>query len=124
MIVRARRALSVESLQIGCRVGQAYGSPGDEQMRLILLAAAAWSIGLGIHRASKLRARVTPKWTSETLSEWVSALSLIVAGLWAWQSRSWLALLGGYALGWAVLYWLPVPRQGERTPHVEPAAHN
>lgn len=84
-------------------------------MRLILFAAAAWSIGIGLHRAFNLRARVTPTWTSETLADWVSALSLVGAGLWAWESRSWLALLGGYAIGWAILYLLPVPRQGARS---------
>jgi len=84
-------------------------------MRLILFAAAAWSIGLGLHRALNLRARGTPTWTGEMLADCVIALSLVGAGLWAWESRSWLALLGGYAVGWAVLYLLPVPQQGAQS---------
>jgi hypothetical protein len=85
-------------------------SPG-ESMRLILFAAAVWSIGIGLRRAIQLRSRDTATWTSDTLADWVSALSLIGAGLWAWESQSWLALVGGYAIGWAVLFVLPVPRQ-------------
>ena len=84
-------------------------------MRLILLAAAAWSIGLGLYRALQLRTHPESPVTSEVLAEWVGALSLVGAGVWAWESRSWLALLGGYAIGWAVLYMLPVSRQGRET---------
>jgi hypothetical protein len=84
-------------------------------MRLILLAAAAWSIGLGLYQALKLGARPASSVTGEMLAEWVSALSLVGAGIWAWESRSWLALVSGYAIGWAMLYLLPVPRQGKET---------
>ena len=82
-------------------------------MRLILLAAAAWSIGLGVYRALKLAVNSASPVTSEVLAEWVGALSFVGAGVWAWESRSWLALLSGYAIGWAVLYMLPVFQQGK-----------
>ena len=84
-------------------------------MGLILLAAAAWSIGIGLYRAFRLSANSSPTWTSEPLADRIIALSLVGAGLWAWESRSWFALLGGYVLGWAVLYLLPVPRPDRRS---------
>ena len=83
-------------------------------MRLILLAAAAWSIGIGLYRALKFGLHPASPVTCEVLAEWVSALSLVGAGVWAWESRSWLALLSGYAIGWAVLYTLPLSQQGRK----------
>ena len=79
-------------------------------MRLILLAAAAWSVWIGARRAFALSRRPQAIVDVERLAEWVSALTLVVAGLWAWQTRSWIALLAGYALGWAVQWYLPVAR--------------
>jgi hypothetical protein len=84
-------------------------------MQLILFAAAAWSIALGLHRAFALRTRATRPSTDDPVGDWVGALSLVGAGLWAWESESWLALVGGYAIGWAVLYFLPVSPQRARS---------
>lgn len=83
-------------------------------MVLILLAAAAWSMALGVRRAFALSRGPKRLAGLEEMADWVSALSLSGAGLWAWQTRSWLALLAGYALGWAVLWLLPLsPSSGE-----------
>jgi hypothetical protein len=77
-------------------------------MVLILLAAAAWSIALGARGAFALSRRSTMLTNLDDAAEWVSALSLMIAGVWAWQTKSWLALLAGYALGWALLWLLPL----------------
>ena len=81
-------------------------------MRLLLLAAAAWSIGLGLSRALRLGVRPAAPVTSDVRAEWISALSIAGAGVWAWESRSWLALFTGYAIGWAALYLLPISLAG------------
>jgi hypothetical protein len=85
-------------------------------MQLILLAAATWSVALGLRRCVALGHTAAPD--ADALAAWVSALSLIGAGLWAWQARSWLALLAGYLCGWVVLWLLPVhpaPKSSPRT---------
>ncbi len=76
-------------------------------MHLILLAAAAWSVGLGLRRCLALRTAGDTDKSADTLGEWTSALSLVVAGIWAWQTNSWLALGAGYFLGWIAQWLLP-----------------
>lgn len=80
-------------------------------MSLVLLATAVWSIGLGTRRCLALRSAPQPTTGEDTLGEWVSALSLVGAGLWALQARSWSALFVGYLIGWTALWLLPVHRE-------------
>ena len=81
---------------------------------LLLLAAAAWSVALGVRWCIALRAPHATERSADPIGEWINALSLIASGAWALQSGSWWALVGGWALGWAALWYAPVTRM----PHI------